>query len=616
LPDFVLEAWDQLKQALLGAGDDWIVWTDWYDERLKGHPGHQAVELGRAAIPNEIWDKGAPTVNAHIRELFRSHGILRYEIANERNVLQELQRLTQEELAIIGVRAVLRALPLIEFKEPRLLFVLGAISSAWTAARYQLPADHPTHAERLYTDLLNSSNDVVASISDALLASSDATLLPAAVRYVIKGIEALREAALRKYGKAGESVFDLCLTQDLNDLRASPEEAAIAELPIWLGNAPPEWAMQQWDSLKGKLLEAGWDVWVDWYYDRLAGTGRSKAHDFAYVEVPNELWPQGPTPVNDWIRNRIYEVDGLIPSTGADRTTHASKFDPTPIEGVPNPLGIITRPDGRIGAEAGPLATPALPPSITRDDHDRLLAACRNRAEELHALTALPTFQGRRDYAEVLSSYLIWLPAVSGTGNILLADGDARILNRMFTAEEPILSVGFAARLTVFLEDHIALRTFYPELERHFVAVKTGRLIKPLKRDAMEAIKQVIHEHTPGVFDHSVGTAMDEVGKPVPHIEALHPEDVPPPDSSRPRPPRDPVADLDPQKTWNFVFASGVNRIWGLILKGKDLSAGLGGWRKTYEQMKPYVGDILDWLRAFLPHDGSGGPTMPPTITT
>ncbi len=42
-----------------------------------------------------------------------------------------------------------------------------------------------------------------------------------------------------------------------------------------------------------------------------------------------------------------------------------------------------------------------------------------------------------------------------------------------------ILPIVFASKLAVLLEDHIALRSFYPEIERHYHAVDTGRLIKP-----------------------------------------------------------------------------------------------------------------------------------------
>jgi hypothetical protein len=107
----------------------------------------------------------------------------------------------------------------------------------------------------------------------------------------------------------------------LNDLRGA-DVASVAELPIWLGDAPPDWAIQQWNSLKRNLLEAdqGWEVWVDWYEDRITGTGRSKAYNFAYIQVPNELWPQGAEPTNTWIRNRIYEAQGLMLPTDAELT--------------------------------------------------------------------------------------------------------------------------------------------------------------------------------------------------------------------------------------------------------------------------------------------------------
>jgi hypothetical protein len=147
-------------------------------------------------------------------------------------------------------------------------------------------------------------------------------VLPAAVSYVIRGIEALREVTFHKHGKVAERVFDLCLSQDLNDLRAAPDIASVAELPIWLGDAPPEWATQQWESLRQHLFveaNAGWEVWIDWYEDRIAGKARSKAREFAYVQVPDWLWVQDSAAVNTWIRNRIYEAEGLIPSTDVPR---------------------------------------------------------------------------------------------------------------------------------------------------------------------------------------------------------------------------------------------------------------------------------------------------------
>jgi hypothetical protein len=128
-------------------------------------------------------------------------------------------------------------------------------------------------------------------------------------------------------------VFDLCLTQDLNDLRASPEAAAIAQLPIWLGDAPPAWTIRSWNALKHALLAdgKGWEVWVDWYENRIAGKERSKAGELAYVEVPNELWVQGSFAANSWLQNRIYESEA-----GHRRSHQADLKEVLHLQSLPN----------------------------------------------------------------------------------------------------------------------------------------------------------------------------------------------------------------------------------------------------------------------------------------
>jgi hypothetical protein len=108
-----------------------------------------------------------------------------------------------------------------------------------------------------------------------------------------------------------------------------------------------------------------------------------------------------------------------------------------------------------------------------------------------------------------------------------------------------------------------------------------------------------VHDNTPAVFDESVPPVVDEISRPVPEPPPLAPEDRPPPDPSRPKPPRDPIADVDPKKSRNYLFATAANRIWEILLKGKDVPTAIEGWHKTYEQMKPHIGPIIDWLRVF-----------------
>ncbi len=69
------DRWRTLKHALLALDTNWQVWTDWYDDRLRGfdnsgsRPLIEGLERARVLIPNEDWDKGPKHVNALIAEL-------------------------------------------------------------------------------------------------------------------------------------------------------------------------------------------------------------------------------------------------------------------------------------------------------------------------------------------------------------------------------------------------------------------------------------------------------------------------------------------------------------------------------------------------------------------
>lgn len=65
--------WQLLKRGLLAASQDWDVWTDWYEARLRGDPPNEALEIARVLIPDETWDRGPGVVNARIKELIQEH---------------------------------------------------------------------------------------------------------------------------------------------------------------------------------------------------------------------------------------------------------------------------------------------------------------------------------------------------------------------------------------------------------------------------------------------------------------------------------------------------------------------------------------------------------------
>lgn len=72
-PDGAADAWRVLKAHLLAADEGWEVWTDWYEARLEGRFGPQALELARATIPDEDWNQGPAHVNAIIRRQIEEH---------------------------------------------------------------------------------------------------------------------------------------------------------------------------------------------------------------------------------------------------------------------------------------------------------------------------------------------------------------------------------------------------------------------------------------------------------------------------------------------------------------------------------------------------------------
>jgi hypothetical protein len=67
------DLWHEMKRGLLATGQDWEVWTDWYEARLTGKRTNKKLEIARATIPNETWEQGPAVVNAHIKDLIAKH---------------------------------------------------------------------------------------------------------------------------------------------------------------------------------------------------------------------------------------------------------------------------------------------------------------------------------------------------------------------------------------------------------------------------------------------------------------------------------------------------------------------------------------------------------------
>jgi hypothetical protein len=202
------------------------------------------------------------------------------------------------------------------------------------------------------------------------------------------------------------------------------------------------------------------------------------------------------------------------------------------------------------------------------------------------------------------------LPAKPGDGNILLADAEARTLRNLFAAEANELSIAFASKLKTFLEQHIGLRVFYPEIAKFYRDVQTGKIDVPLPLDAVEGFVRGVQENTPSIFDPSVREAIessaDETEQPFDFQQVATGGAG---DPSVPAPPRDPLGEIDPKASSDFTFAGAANGIWRAFLEGEKVNKAVESWKKAGETLQPHVSSILQWLQQFV--SSAGGPPPP-----
>ncbi len=359
--------------------------------------------------------------------------------------------------------------------------------------------------------------------------------------------------------------------------------AGLASRPLW-PDAVPSWAREAWGRLQQALLSENqdWIVWTDWYRARLEGRPANEAHEVARVMIAEEIWKKGPRAVNA-------EIARLI-----------KKFSPPkPLENIPSALGFGWTSIGTIVLASSPVNWPVFPLPTSKNDHRNRLETCRTLAGDLVSALNSRTYQVRGEYLNCLNRYSSRLPDGPGDGNVLLADAEARTLRNLFAADAQILAAGFASQLKTFLEQHIGLRPYYPEIEKFYRDVQTGRIETPLPQDAVEGFVQGVKDNTPIIFDPSVSAAIEGSAQPVPTIVQPSLGEMPAADQSQPAPPVDPLKELDPKKARDFTFGGIVNSLWKVFLEGEKLPKAGEGWKHAGDTLQPYVEPILEWLKSF-----------------
>jgi hypothetical protein len=128
----------------------------------------------------------------------------------------------------------------------------------------------------------------------------------------LAGADAFAEAALDAATasaaafRAIDGDFDAIASQ-ANLGQPITRAAARTSAPLWSGEIPI-WASEAWAQMRLILASANddWEVWIDWYENRLSGRPSADADlDIACAMLPNDLWEQGPKAVNAEIRRRM-----------------------------------------------------------------------------------------------------------------------------------------------------------------------------------------------------------------------------------------------------------------------------------------------------------------------
>ena len=95
-PEQLKDLWKDMKSTLLAAGQDWQVWTTWYDDRLDGHVREEERELTYVRIESEIWNQGPAIVNAEIKRQIEGPWLIQETAEAQDSVTAEVIRGIEE----------------------------------------------------------------------------------------------------------------------------------------------------------------------------------------------------------------------------------------------------------------------------------------------------------------------------------------------------------------------------------------------------------------------------------------------------------------------------------------------------------------------------------------
>jgi hypothetical protein len=243
------------------------------------------------------------------------------EIIEQESLEDWLTRQVPQVAAAIAARAALRVTPGWGRQVPkqwnaeeasRFLASTGGVFRATALAR--VVAKYPNHANELRTTALVAAERAAVARIDGLALSAAAYAAAVADMAIQDSASAAPPTApfddpapfAAAYAAAAaadpavrmEIRFDASALQRLGARR-------LADLPLWR-ESPPDWWKNGWERLKAALPDdEDWDVWIDWYEERLLGGSRGEAYELVFASAPQEAWEKGPAAANAWIKAHL-----------------------------------------------------------------------------------------------------------------------------------------------------------------------------------------------------------------------------------------------------------------------------------------------------------------------
>jgi hypothetical protein len=303
--------------------------------------------------------------------------------------------------------------------------------------------------------------------------------------------------------------------------------------------------------------------------------------------VPPDVWEKGLAAANAWIKERLPK--------GPKRSDTDDDL-PSPVPGVEAPFTYAWNEALRVAVVAGSQNLPSYPFFSSEEDHRQTLQACRLEAERLSNALKQSRYNVRPEYAERLDYYLYDLPTQPGTGNILLAYNQIKVLHAMFAQDFDVLPQPFAAALAQVISSQFPLNGFYELVHRHEQAVNTAKWTEPFPLKAAREFFAVVDRNTPKLFESEVGQGLHRVEQAAAPI-ALVSEAVSVA-STVIKPPSLPAGSSDAERSRLRQIATTTNAVWGVFLKGKDLPLAIEGWSRVAHELGQHVGPILDFLKS------------------